>query len=36
MVLVQILGRDQLQDGVAEVLEPFVVARRDRRVLVGE
>jgi len=35
-VLVQVLGRDELQDGVAEILETLVVARRDRRVLVGE
>jgi len=26
-MLVQVLGGDQLQDGVAEILEAFVVAR---------
>jgi len=26
-MLVEVLGRDQLQDGVAEVLETLVVAR---------
>ena len=36
MVLVQVLGGDQLQDGVAEVLEALVVARRNGRTLVGE
>jgi hypothetical protein len=36
MMLVQILGGDQLQDRVAEVLETFVVARRLMRALVGE
>jgi hypothetical protein len=36
MVLVEVLGRDQLQDGVAQILEALVVARRDGRVLVGE
>jgi hypothetical protein len=35
-VLVQELGGDQLQDGVAEVLEALVVARRQVRALVGE
>jgi hypothetical protein len=35
-MLVQILGGDQLQNGVAEVLETFVVARRLMRALVGE
>src|SRR5262249_44880301 len=34
--LEQVLGRDELQDGVAEVLEPLVVARRHVRALVGE
>jgi len=32
--LVEELGRDQLEDGVAEVLEPFVVAAIEARVLV--
>jgi hypothetical protein len=36
MVLVQVLGGDQLQDRVAEVLETFVVAGRLMRALVGE
>jgi hypothetical protein len=36
MVLVQILGCDQLEDSVAEVLEALIVARRDRRALVGK
>jgi len=36
MMLVQVLGRDELQDRVAEVLQALVVARRDRRALVGE
>ena len=35
-MLVEILRRDQLQDRVAEVLEPLVVPRRDRGVLVCE
>src|SRR5439155_3014576 len=29
VMLVEILGGDQLEDGVAEILEPLVVARRD-------
>jgi hypothetical protein len=29
MVLVEIFGRDQLQDRVAQVLEALVVARRN-------
>jgi hypothetical protein len=36
MVLVEVLGRDQLEDRVAEILEPLVVARRLLRVLIGE
>jgi len=36
MVLVQVLGGDQLQDGVAEILKPFVVARRLMRALIRE
>ena len=35
-MLVEVLGRDQLQDRVAQVLESFVVARREVRALVGE
>jgi hypothetical protein len=35
-MLVQVLGGDQLQDGVAEVLETLVVARRHVRALIGE
>jgi hypothetical protein len=35
-MFVEILGRDQLQDGVAEILEALVVARRDSRILIGE
>src|SRR5262249_36984630 len=34
--LEQVLGRDELQDGVAQVLQPLVVARRHVRTLVGE
>jgi hypothetical protein len=36
MMLVEILGGDQLQDRIAEILEAFVVARRLMRALVGE
>jgi len=36
VVLVQVLGGDQLQDGVAEILEPFVVTWRLMRALVRE
>ena len=36
MVLVEKFRADQLEDGVAEVFEALVVARRDLRVLVGE
>jgi hypothetical protein len=36
MVLVEVLRRDQLQDGVAEIFQTLVVARGDRRILVGE
>jgi hypothetical protein len=36
MVLVEILGRDQLENRVAEILEPLVVARRLLRVLIRE
>jgi hypothetical protein len=35
-MLVEILRGDQLEDRVAEVLESLVVARRDRRALIGE
>ena len=35
-VLVEVLGRDQLQHRVAQVLEALVVARREMRALVGE
>jgi hypothetical protein len=35
-MLVQVLGRDQLQDGVAEIFEALVVSRRYVRALVGE
>jgi hypothetical protein len=35
-MLVEILGGDQLEYGVAEILESLVVARRDRRALIGE
>ncbi len=33
-MLVEILGGDQLEDGVAEVLQSLVVAGRDRRALI--
>ena len=36
VVLVQILGGDELQDGIAQVLESLVVARRQVRALIGE
>jgi len=36
VVLVQVLGRDQLQDRIAEIFEPLVVTRRNVRALVGE
>src|SRR5206468_1967549 len=36
VVLVEILGGDQLEDRVTEVLQALVVARRDRWVLIGE
>jgi hypothetical protein len=36
VVLVQILGGDQLQDCVAQIFEALVVTRRDVRALVGE
>ena len=36
MVLVEVFGRDQLEDGIAEVFETLVVTRRDGGVLVGE
>jgi len=36
VVLVQVLGGDQLQDRVAEILESFVVTRRLMRALVRE
>jgi hypothetical protein len=35
-MLVQILGRDQLQDGITEILEAFIVARRLVRALIRE
>jgi hypothetical protein len=35
-MLVQILGRDQLQDGVAEILEALVVPWRLVRALIRE
>jgi len=35
-MLVQVLGRDQLQDCVAEILEAFVVTRRLVRALIRE
>jgi len=34
VVLVEILGRDQLEDGVAEVFEALVVTGRDGGALV--
>jgi len=36
VVLVQILGGDQLQDGVAEIFEPLVVTWRLMRTLIRE
>jgi hypothetical protein len=36
MMLVQVLGGDELQDCVAKVLETFVVAWRQVRALIGE
>ncbi len=36
MVLVEVLRGDELQDRVTEILEPLVVARRDRWALIGE
>jgi len=36
VVLVQVLGGDELQDGIAEVFEALVVARRYVRALIGE
>jgi len=36
MMLVQVFGRDQLQNGVAEILEAFVVTRRLMRTFVRE
>jgi hypothetical protein len=35
-MLVEILGGDELEYRVAEILESLVVARRDRRALIGE
>jgi hypothetical protein len=35
-MLVQILSRDQLQNGIAQVFETFVVAGRQMRALVGK
>jgi len=34
MVLVQVLGGDQLQDGVAQVFETLVVSWRDGRIFI--
>jgi hypothetical protein len=36
VVLVQVLGGDQLQDGVAEIFESLVVPRRLMRALIRE
>jgi len=36
MVLVQVLGGDQLQDRITEILEAFVVARRLMGILIRE
>ena len=36
VVLVQVLGGDQLEHGIAEIFEAFVVARRLMRAFVGE
>src|SRR5438067_2015221 len=36
VVLVQVLGGDQLEDGVTEIFESLVVTRRDRGTLIGE
>jgi hypothetical protein len=36
MMLVEVLGGDQLQDRVAEILEAFVVAWRLMRAFIGE
>jgi len=36
MVLVVVLGGDELENGIPEVLEALVVAGRHRRALVGE
>jgi hypothetical protein len=36
VVLVQVLRRDQLQDGVAEVFEALVVTRGEMWALIGE
>jgi hypothetical protein len=36
VVLVQVLGGDQLEDGVAEILKTLVVARRDLWILIGK
>jgi len=36
VVLVEVLGGDQLEDGVAEILETFVITRRLMRTLVRE
>jgi hypothetical protein len=35
-MLVEVLGGDELQDSIAEVFQPFVVARRQVRALIGE
>ena len=36
MVLVEVLGGDQLEDSIAQVFKALVVSWRDLRVLVGE
>jgi hypothetical protein len=36
MMLVEVLGGDQLQDGVAEIFKALVVAWRQVRALIGE
>ena len=35
-MLVEVLGGDELQDSIAEVFQPFVVARRQVGALIGE
>jgi hypothetical protein len=36
VVFVEVLGGDELKDGVAQVLEALVVSWRDLRVLIGK